>query len=55
MADIIHRYINGNEVKYDDLPHYKITNQTILDIVHSAIKRTNGDSTVGKSQVEHTA
>jgi len=39
MAEIIHRYVNGTEVSSADLAHYQITNQTILEIIRSAVRR----------------
>lgn len=42
MIEITHRHINGTEVSFDDLPHYKITNRTILDIVLDVARR-NGN------------
>ena len=36
MAEIIHRYVNGTEISFHDLPSYQITNQTILDIPDAA-------------------
>ena len=37
MAKIIHRYVNGKEINYNDLSNYQITNHTILDIIYAAI------------------
>ncbi len=45
MAKIIHRYVNGIEINYDDIPHYQITNRTILDIIYAAINRNTVQST----------
>lgn len=39
MAKIIHRYVNGKEINYNDLSNYQITNRTILDIIYAAINR----------------
>ena len=41
MIEIVHRYVNGKEVSYDDLPNYTITNKIILDIVYEAMKKNN--------------
>ncbi|WP_160304516.1 hypothetical protein [Otoolea muris] len=44
MAEIIHRYVNGTEISFHDLPSYQITNQTILDIICNASRRSrNGN------------
>ena len=44
MAEIIHRYVNGTEISFHDLPIYQITNQTILDIICNASRRSrNGN------------
>lgn len=39
MVEIMHRTVNGTEVSCHDLSQYHIKNQTILDIVQSAIWR----------------
>ncbi len=45
MVESVHRHVNGTEVTLHDLPGYKITNQTILDIIHDAAKRSmNGQN-----------
>lgn len=44
MAEIIHRYINGTEVAASDLIHYQITDKTILEIIHNAIRRSTRPS-----------
>lgn len=50
MAEIIHRYINGTEVSFNDLPNYQITDRTILDIIGHAAKRGHTSSTNESSQ-----
>lgn len=45
MAEIIHRYVNGKEINYNDLSNYQITNRTILDIIYAAINRNTVQST----------
>ncbi len=44
MAEIIHRYVNGTEVSSADLAHYQITDQTILEIIRNAIRRSTRPS-----------
>lgn len=39
MAEIVHRYVNGTAVSFDDLSHYRITNRTILEIISHAARR----------------
>lgn len=46
MAEIIHRYINGTEVAASDLIHYQITDKTILEIIHNAIRRSTRPSDI---------
>ncbi|MGN0157845.1 MAG: hypothetical protein ACI39W_01680 [Brotaphodocola sp.] len=56
MANIIHRYINGKKVEFEELSRYQITNRTILDIVCAAIKRSTAyDTTPAKLENNESA
>lgn len=53
MAEIIHRYVNGMEVSSEDLIRYQITNRTVLEIIHNAIRR-NARTPSAKEPCENT-